>query len=91
MKDKPCVKYKGELEAQNNPQHTGWLPITRRLPNKERARQRGSELKGQIDEGQIAYLELWPSAGEITLVCVRADPRRRANRNRGSSRVSAFP
>ena len=58
---------------------------------KERARQRGSELKGQIDEGQIADLELWPSAGGVTLVFVHTDSRRRANRNRGSSWVSAFP
>ena len=34
MRGRPGVKYKGELDAQNNPQHTGWLPITRRLPTK---------------------------------------------------------
>ena len=53
MRGRPNVKYKGELETQNNPQHRGYLPKhTGAL--RERARQRGSKLKEQSWlEGQI--------------------------------------
>ena len=85
MRGRPFVKYKGELDTQNNPQHKGWLPKhTGAL--KERARQRGSELKGQIEEGQIAYLELLAfRRGDHPCVC----PRR--PEAQGQSESGVFP
>ena len=78
MRGRPGVKYKGELDAQNNPQHTGWLPITQRFTTKRRARQRGSKLKGQIEEGQIGDLELCSLTEGATLGSFHTEQRLRA-------------